>query len=74
MSSQAKIILRKKANKAGLFPLAIRISKNRQSSYHYIGQYIELRFWDQNNNRVKKSHPQADKLNNLLIKKMKKLF
>jgi integrase len=70
MSSQAKIILRKKANKAGLFPLAIRISKNRQSSYHYIGQYIELRFWDQNNNRVKKSHPQADKLNNLLIKKM----
>lgn len=70
MSSYAKIILRKKPNNAGLFPLAIRITKNRQSSYHYIGQYIELKCWDQNNSRVKKSHPQADKLNNLLIKKM----
>ena len=70
MSSYAKIILRKKPNNAGLFPLAIRITENRRSSYHYIGQYIELKCWDENNSRIKKSHPQADKLNNLLIKKL----
>lgn len=70
MSSNTKIVLRKKKNKQGLFPLAIRITHNRKSNYHYIGHYIELKYWDENNKRVKKSHPNASRLNNLLIAKL----
>ncbi|WP_034043060.1 site-specific integrase [Wocania ichthyoenteri] len=70
MTSNAKIVLRKKPNKNGLYPLAIRISKNRQSNYHYIGHYIELEYWDEKNIRIRKSHPNAANLNNLLTKKL----
>jgi len=70
MSSNTKIVLRKKANKEGAFPLAIRITKNRRSNYHYVGHYINERFWDIKNGRVKNTHPNALKLNNLLLSEL----
>lgn len=70
MASNAKIVLRKKPNKEGLFPLAIRITKNRRSTYQYIGHYIELEDWDQKNIRVKKSHLNSKSLNSLLSQKL----
>lgn len=62
--------LRKKANKQGLFPLAIRITKNRKSTFVYIGQYIEEKYWDKKQKSVKKSHPNSVRLNNLIAKKI----
>lgn len=70
MSSNAKIVLRKKPNKDGQYPLAIRISKNRRSNYHYIGHYIDVKDWDEKNIRVKKSHSNANRLNGLLSNKL----
>ena len=70
MSASAKIVLRKKPNSKGLFPLAIRITKNRRSTYKHIGHYIDIEDWDEKNLRVKKSHPNADSLNNLLSSKL----
>ncbi len=70
MSSNAKIVLRKKPNKKGQYPLAVRITKNRQSNYHYIGHYINLKHWDEKNIRVRKSHPNAAVLNSLLAHKL----
>ncbi len=70
MSSNTKIVLRKKANKEGEYPLAIRITKNRRSNYHYVGHYINDKFWDIKNCRVKNSHPNALKLNNLLLSEL----
>ncbi|WP_417558638.1 MULTISPECIES: phage integrase SAM-like domain-containing protein [Flavobacteriaceae] len=70
MSSNTKIVLRKKANKEGEFPLAIRITKNRRSNYHYVGHYINDKFWDLKNCRVKNTHPNALKLNNLLLSEL----
>jgi hypothetical protein len=70
MSSNAKIVLRKKSNKEGLYPLAIRITKNRRSTYQYIGHYIELEAWDEKNIRVKKSNSNSDNLNSLLSLKL----
>ncbi|WP_339629175.1 site-specific integrase [uncultured Maribacter sp.] len=70
MSSNAKIVLRKKPNKEGLYPLTIRITKNRRSTYQYIGHYIELEDWDEKNIRVKKSHYNSDSLNSLLSQKL----
>ncbi len=62
--------LMKKPNRAGLFPIAIRITKDRRSSYLFTGQYIEIKFWDDKHKRVKKSHPNSKRLNNLVAKKI----
>ena len=70
MSSNAKIVLRKKSNREGLYPLAIRITKNRRSTYQYLGHYIELEDWDEKNIRVKKSNSNYKNLNSLLSLKL----
>ena len=70
MTSNASIVLRKKPNRKGNFPLAIRITKYRKSSYLYIGHYIDLKYWDKKKSRVKNSHENAARLNNLLITKL----
>lgn len=36
----------------------------------YIGHYIELKYWDKKNKTVRKSHPNSNRLNNLLISKL----
>ncbi len=68
--SSVKIVLRKKVNKDGTYPLAIRITKDRKSSYVHLGHHIEETAWDAKNCKVKKSHPNAVRLNNLLLKKL----
>lgn len=70
MTSKTQLVLRKKPNKQGRCPLAVRITKNRKSNYLYIGHYIEIRHWDDKKRAVRKSHPDADMLNSLLIAKV----
>ncbi|MCC4212954.1 site-specific integrase [Leeuwenhoekiella parthenopeia] len=70
MNSKAAITLRKKANQKGEFPLAIRITKNRKSSYIYLGHHIDLKYWDSKKCCVKTAHPNATRLNNLLLIKL----
>ncbi|MEM6813790.1 MAG: site-specific integrase [Bacteroidota bacterium] len=70
MSASAKIVLRKKPNAQGLYPLALRITKNRRSTFKNIGQYIELEDWDYKNLEVKKSNSEAESLNNLIASKL----
>ena len=70
MAANAKIVLRKKSNSKGLYPMAIRLTKNRQATYQYIGHYIELEDWDEKNLRIKKSHPNASGLNNLISSRL----
>jgi len=67
--SSLKIVLRKKKNKDGTYPLAIRITKDRASSYIYTGHNIQLGQWDAINKKVKKNHPNSARLNNLLSAK-----
>ena len=65
-----RVVLRKKKNKAGLYPIAIRITKDRKSSYLNTGQYINEKFWDERNRNVRKSYPNAKVLNNFIITKV----
>lgn len=64
-----KIVLRKKANKQGLFPIALRITKDRKSSFILLGHYINESEWDYINTKVKKSHPNSVRLNNFIAQK-----
>jgi integrase/recombinase XerD len=68
--ASVKIVLRKKENKDGTYPLAVRITKDRKSSYVHTGHHIVESFWDSVNRKVKKSHPNSVRLNNLLSKKL----
>lgn len=70
MNSNTKIVLRKKPNAQGKYPLAIRITKNRRSTFKFIGHYIAIEDWDALNSIVKNTHPNADELNNLLTSKL----
>tara|TARA_R110002033_G_scaffold171215_1_gene218639 strand:- start:19263 stop:20498 length:1236 start_codon:yes stop_codon:yes gene_type:complete len=65
-----QVVLRKKKNTQNLYPVTIRITKDRKTSFISIGQYIDLKFWDVQNRRVKKSHPNASRINHLILKKL----
>ncbi|MDL5512506.1 site-specific integrase [Arenibacter sp. M-2] len=65
-----KAVLRKKNNPEGQYPIAIRITKDRKSSYLGTGQYIEEKYWDEKNRCVRKSHPNASIINNFIITKV----
>lgn len=64
------IILRKEVKADGTSPLAIRITQDRKSSYVYLDKSIKAEDWDSKTRRVKKSHPNAARLNHFLVKKL----
>ncbi len=66
-----KIVRRKnKQRKDGTAPLALRISKDYKTNYCFLGQYVLEKDWDSEQGRVKRTHPNALKLNNFLMKKL----
>jgi len=65
--SSVKIVLRKKEGK---YPLALRITKDRKSSYIHLGYDVSETEWDEEKQRVKKSHPNSTRLNNFILKKL----
>ena len=64
-----KIVLRAKGNKDGTFPLAIRITKDRKTSFVHLGQNLYPDDWNPIEQTVRKSHPNSARLNNFLLKK-----
>ncbi len=65
-----KVVLRKEVKTDGTSPLALRITKDRKSSYIYLDYSVQGKDWDAINQRVKKSHPNSTRLNNFLLKKL----
>ncbi len=65
-----KALLWKKENKAGECTIAIRITKNRKSTYIHTGQKIKPKYWDEVTSKVKKSHPNSARLNNFISAKV----
>ncbi|MEM8526026.1 MAG: site-specific integrase [Bacteroidota bacterium] len=63
-------VLYSRANKEGKYPLAIRITKDRKSSYVFIGEAINKNQWDKKAKKVKRNHPNSTRLNALISKKM----
>lgn len=65
-----KIVLRRKANKDGTFPLALRITKDRKTSFIHLGYHLPEKDWDAGAQRVRKSHPNSARLNNFIRQKL----
>lgn len=68
MSVKALLYSRPKAD--GTYPLAVRITKHRKSSYLFLGYLLREDQWDEANHKVRKSHPNSVRLNNLLAQKL----
>ncbi|MDI1254565.1 MAG: site-specific integrase [Flavobacterium sp.] len=64
-----KVLLRKNANKDGTYPLAIRITKDRKSSFIHLGYSLRKEDWIETEQRVKKAHPNSKRLNNFILAK-----
>lgn len=69
MPSSIKVVLRRKPRPDKTFPLAIRITKDRKTSFIHTGHYILEKDWDAATQTVKRSHPNSVRLNNYLVTK-----
>ncbi len=65
-----KIVLKKDKRQDGTYPLTIRVTKSRKSTYIYLEHSIKESDWDAAGQRVKKSHPNSTRLNHFLVKKL----
>lgn len=66
-----KIVRRKnKQRKDGSASLAVRISKDYNTNYHFLGQYILEKDWDEIKSEVRRSHPNYRRINNFLMKEL----
>lgn len=69
MASSVKAVLRKKQNQDGTYPIAIRVTIERKTTYIYTGYSAHESEWDANNQSVKKKYPNSERLNNLIQQK-----
>lgn len=63
-------VLRNKPNARLMYPIAIRITKDRKTSYIFTGQYIHKMEWNEQKGLVRKSHPNAMSINQLIFSKL----
>lgn len=56
--------------KNGTCPIRLRITKDRRSSYKAIGYSVKEADWDKRQGKVKKSHPNSVRLNNLITQRI----
>lgn len=65
-----KIVLKKDRKDDGTYPLVIRITHNRKTTFIYLNQYIKEADWDAETQRAKRSFSNHKWLNSLLIAKL----
>lgn len=70
MSSIKPILKVDKTKANGEAPLYIRVTKDRKSSYKSLSIYLAPKDWDGKQLRVKKSHPNSTRVNNLIAKRI----
>ncbi len=69
--AHVKVLLYKsKKRKDGTYPIVLRITKDRKSKYIFLKQYIKESDWDDIQCRVKRSHPNSNRLNNYILNKL----
>ena len=68
--ASVKAVLRMNQKADGSYPLVIRITKDRKTSFIALGHHLQLSEWDEKNQRVKKAYPNSARLNNMIAKKL----
>jgi integrase len=70
MASVKVVLVKEKINKKGEAPLFLRIIKDRKPKYLGLSIYLVPEQWDEVKQRIRKSHPNSDRLNNFLAQKI----
>jgi integrase/recombinase XerD len=70
MATTIKVVIRNAPKADGTFPIALRITKDRKSSYIHIGHSVHEDDWDALSGKVKKTHRNSVRLNNLINQKL----
>jgi len=65
-----RVCLRARATADNTHAIIFRIVKDRKASWITLGHNVALKDWDKKLQRVKKSHPNAARLNNMIAKKL----
>ncbi|MEZ0611387.1 phage integrase SAM-like domain-containing protein [Fibrella sp. WM1] len=74
MASSIKAVIRlNKPNKDNTYPLAIRIVNDRKTTHVHLGYNLTAADWDALAQKVKRSHLNSARLNNLILKKRTEL-
>ena len=68
-----KVVLYSRRDKNNLYPVKIRLTKNRKSSFINLGFSIEKKYWLKSTNRVSSSHSNSIDYNFQIEKKLKDL-
>ncbi|WP_010177578.1 site-specific integrase [Aquimarina agarilytica] len=69
MATVKAILYKSKKKSDGKYSIAIRVTKDRKSKYFFL-EWIDEKYWDVKNFRVKSAHPNSRRLNNLIAKKV----
>ncbi|UAB82383.1 site-specific integrase [Marixanthomonas sp. SCSIO 43207] len=64
---------RKKKTQDSYGYLGVRVTLNRKSSIHNVGEKIHKKFWNRRKHKIRKSHPESVRLNKLLADKIKEI-
>jgi integrase len=70
MATTKLILKTEKENKKGKIPLFLRIIQDRKPSYISLGVYLKQSEWNDEEKKVKKSHPNSTRLNAFIAKKV----
>jgi integrase len=68
-----KVVLWTRKDKNKLYPVKLRITEDRKSSYINLGFSVEKRFWLKSTNRVSSSHPNYLEYNFIIDKKLQEI-
>jgi site-specific recombinase XerD len=72
MSSVSILFNERKINKKGEVPIWLRIIKDRKPTYIALGIKIKKEQWNPETEKVRKSHPNAKRINNYIAKRIAK--
>jgi integrase len=70
MATAKVLLLKNKKRDTDTYPLALRVTKDRKPKYIFLGVLIKESDWNPAENKVRKSHPNSKRINNLIIKKL----
>jgi integrase/recombinase XerD len=68
-----KAVIKPDKKKDGTYPIAIRITKDRKTSYIQLGYSTPIELWDSDQGLVRKGYPNSKRLNNLIVKRLSEL-
>lgn len=70
MAKVTPVLWKHKKNADGHHPIYIRVADARRTLYVSLGEYIAKRHWNPAKRRVRKGHPNADDLNDLIASRL----